>query len=160
MEIVVRAAVMFFVLFVLVRASGKRELAQMSAFELVLLMVLGDVVQQAITQEDMSMTGGTIAAATLTLLVVLLGVVTYRFPKVRTVVEGVPVIVIRRGEVIEAALRIERLTADELVAEARQHGIVDLATVDLCVLETDGRFSFIVDDASTPPDPPADPRPL
>ena len=110
MELVVRAAVMYVVLFGLVRMTGKRELAEMSAFEMVLLIVLGDVVQQAITQEDASITGAILTAGTLTLLVVLTSVGTYHFPKFRRLVDGCAVVVVRDGECLPTALRVERLT--------------------------------------------------
>jgi uncharacterized membrane protein YcaP (DUF421 family) len=157
-EVVLRSTVVFVVLFVLVRATGKRELAQLSAFELVLLMVLGDVVQQAVTEEHMSITGGAVAASTLTLLVLMLSVATHRLPALRRVVDGTPVVVLRNGIVDRRALAVERLTLEDVRAEARQHGIADLADVRWGILETDGRFSFITngadtsDDVSLPPD--------
>lgn len=150
MELVVRAAVMYVVLFALVRMTGKRELAEMSSFEMVLLIVLGDVMQQAITQEDASMTGALLTAGTITLLVVLTGGVAYRWPRFRRAVEGVPIVVVRDGAVVPESMRVERLTVDDILSEARQHGVDDLAAVRLAVLEPDGRFSFLtVDEGRT-----------
>jgi uncharacterized membrane protein YcaP (DUF421 family) len=150
MELVVRAAVMYVVLFGLVRMTGKRELAEMSAFEMVLLIVLGDVVQQAITQEDASITGAILTAGTLTLLVVLTSVGTYHFPRFRRLVDGCPVVVVRDGECLPKALKVERLTYEEVLAAARQHGFRDLSKIDVGILEADGRFSFIAHDGDEP----------
>lgn len=155
MELVVRAAVMYVVLFALVRMTGKRELAEMSSFEMVLLIVLGDVVQQAITQEDASITGALLTAGTLTLLVVLTGGAAYRWPKFRNAMEGVPIVIVRDGEVVHEAMRVERLTLDDVMSEARRHGIADLADVRICVLESDGRFSFVTDGTQNDDDDPS-----
>ena len=106
MELIVRAAVKYVVLWTLVRATGKRELAEMSSFEMVLLIVLGDVVQQAITQEDMSITGAVLAAGTLTLIVVATSYVAFRSKRFRSGVEGVPVIVISNGTLNQRAMRL------------------------------------------------------
>ena len=150
MELVVRAAVMYVVLFGLVRMTGKRELAEMSAFEMVLLIVLGDVVQQAITQEDASITGAILTAGTLTLLVVLTSVGTYHFPKFRRLIDGCAVVVVRDGECLPTALRVERLTREEVLAAARQHGFRDLSRIEIGILEADGRFSFIAHEGDEP----------
>ena len=159
MELVVRAAVMYVVLFGLVRMTGKRELAEMSAFEMVLLIVLGDVVQQAITQEDASITGAILTAGTLTLLVVLTSVGTYHFPRFRRLVDGCAVVVVRDGECLQTALRVERLTREEVLAAARQHGFRDLSKIEIGILEADGRFSFIAHEGDEPPDPDPPARP-
>ena len=145
MELVVRAAVMFVVLFVLVRVTGKRELAEMSAFEMVLLIVLGDVVQQAITQEDSSITGAVLTAGTLVFLVVVTGTIAHRFPRFGAVVDGTPVVLIRDGRFVESALALERLSIGDLMVELRERGIADVGQVDLGILEPDGRFSFLVE---------------
>jgi uncharacterized membrane protein YcaP (DUF421 family) len=161
MELVVRAAVMYAVLFGLVRMTGKRELAEMSAFELVLLIVLGDVVQQAITQEDASITGAILTAGTLTLLVVLTSLGTYRFPRFRNLIDGCAVMVVRDGEYLPQAMRAERLTPEEVLAAARQHGFRDLSKVEIGILEADGRFSFIAfrgDEPSSTDPPPEKPH--
>ena len=149
MELIARAAVMYVVLWTLVRATGKRELAEMSSFEMVLLIVLGDVVQQAITQEDMSITGAVLAAGTLTLIVVATSYVAFRSKRFRSGVEGVPVIVISNGKLNQPAMRLERLTVEEIHSEARQHGIASIEQIRIGVLEADGRFSFITNEPET-----------
>ena len=142
MEIVLRAAVMFAFLWLVTRAVGKRELGQLSAFELVLLVTMGDLVQQGITQEDYSVSGGMLTIGTFALLSVGLSYVSWRFPRSRPVLEGQPVVVVRSGEAQEEVLAYERLPVDDVLEAARREGIRDLAEVDLAVLETDGSISF------------------
>ncbi len=143
MEIVVRATVIYFFLWLVARGTGKRQLSEMTAFELILLVTLGDLVQQGVTQEDMSLTGAMLAVGTMTLWVVLFSYVEWRFPRTRPLVEGVPVVVVRDGEPVGEVLRLERVTFDELKEGARNQGISDLRDVRLGVLEPDGKFSFI-----------------
>ncbi len=150
MEIPLRATVIFFFLWGLTRALGKRELSQMSAFELVLLITVGDLVQQGVTQEDYSVTGAMLASGTLALWVLLFAYVSFRFGRARKVIEGEPVLIVRHGEPLTEALRIERLTLDEVLEEARQQGIADLAEVEVGVLEPEGSFSFIKADGERP----------
>lgn len=146
MEIAVRATAVFFFLWALSRALGKRELSQMSAFELVLLITVGDLVQQGVTQEDFSVTGAFLATGTIAFWVLLFSVVSFKFPATRRAIEGEPVLIMRRGEPLAEAMRTERLTLDELLEEARQQGISDLAEVEAAVLEPDGKFSFLTAD--------------
>ena len=142
MELVIRAAVMFAFLWLITRAVGKRELGQLSAFELVLLITMGDLVQQGVTQEDYSVTGAILTVGTFALLSVALSYITWRFPRSRPAVEGQPAVVVRSGEVQEKVLKYERLPMDDVLEAARKEGIRDLAEVDLAVLETDGSISF------------------
>jgi uncharacterized membrane protein YcaP (DUF421 family) len=145
MEIVIRSAAVYFFVWGLMRALGKRELSEISAFELVLLITIGDLVQQGITQEDMSVTGAVLAVGTIAFLILTTSYVGFRWPRTRSVVEGLPVVVIRDGEVQKEAVRVERLTVDELKDEARQKGIDDLGKVRVGILEPDGKFSFITE---------------
>lgn len=150
MEIIVRAALMFVFLFVVSRGTGKRELTQLTAFELILLVTMGDLVQQGVTQEDMSITGAFLAVGTMAFLVLATGWVSFKFRGARRVLEGVPVVIVDNGEFIDANLRAERVALDEVKEAARHQGIADLADVRLAVLEPDGRISFIrMDDAAT-----------
>lgn len=142
MEIVIRAAVMFAFLWLVTRAVGKRELGQLSAFELVLLVTMGDLVQQAITQEDYSVSGGMLTIGTFALLSVGLSYVSWRFPRSRPVLEGQPAVVVKNGEPQEQVLAYERFSVSELLEAARKEGIRDLDEVDLAVLENDGTVSF------------------
>jgi uncharacterized membrane protein YcaP (DUF421 family) len=150
MEIVVRASVIFFFLFLLTRGSKRRTLADFAPFELLLLVTIGDIVQQAVTQEDMSITGGVLAAATFAFWVSVLSFVTWRWPRANEVIEGVPLVIIKDGHTIDQVLRTERLPLSEVHEAARQHGIASLSAVRLGVLEPTGKISFIMVDGSDP----------
>lgn len=142
MDVIIRATLVFALLWFALRVSGKRQVTQLSAFELILLVTLGDLISQTVMQEDLSLTGGALAVATFTLLSILLSWVSWRFARARPVLDGEPSILLRDGEVNEDVLRYERLPLDDLLATAREHGVRDLADVDFVVLEADGTFSF------------------
>jgi uncharacterized membrane protein YcaP (DUF421 family) len=152
MELVFRTAVVYVVLWAVMRATGKRELAEMGPFDLVLLIVVGDVIQQAVTQEDMSLTGASIVLATMGLLVVTANALTRRSDRARHLLEGHPTTVVRDGSVDQDAMRLERLPMSDLLEAARSKGIDDLAKVKYAILEPNGRFSFITDEDSTSDD--------
>jgi uncharacterized membrane protein YcaP (DUF421 family) len=145
-EIVIRAATMFVIVWLITRIVGKRELGQLSAFELVLLVAIGDLIQQSVTQEDYSLTGGVLVVATFAVLTVTLSYVSWRFPRTRPVIDGRPTVVLERGRPRDRVLRYERLPMDELMEAARSNGIRDLAEIQLAVLETNGSFTFFVRD--------------
>ena len=148
MEIVLRAVAVYVILWLLLRAMGKRELAEVTAFELVILVVLGDMVQNGVTQEDMSVTGSTLAVATMGLLAVGSSVVGYRFRRTRPILEGEPSIVVRDGEVVDEVLHLQRITREELHEAARKNGIADLASVRWGIVESDGTFAFVTRDGA------------
>ncbi|MEA2703036.1 MAG: hypothetical protein QOJ69_1158 [Actinomycetota bacterium] len=143
MELVVRATVIYFFLWLVARGTGKRELSEMTAFELILLVTMGDLIQQGVTQEDMSIVGAMLAVGTLAFWIVVLSAVSWRFKRSRPILEGVPVVVVREGRPLMDVLKIERISLDELKEGARNQGILDLAEVDFGVLEPDGKFSFL-----------------
>jgi uncharacterized membrane protein YcaP (DUF421 family) len=141
-EIVFRAAAMFCFLWLVTRAVGKRELGQLSTFELVLLVTMGDLIQQAVTQEDYSVSGGVLAVGTFAILSVALSWTSWRFARSRRVLEGRPAVVVRNGEPQDKVMAAERMTLTELLEAARKQGIRHLADVELAVLENDGSVSF------------------
>ena len=143
MEIIIRATVIYFFLWGLTRALGKRELAEMTAFELLLLVVVGDLIQQGVTQEDMSITGAMMAVGTIAAWILVFSWLGWRFRPARNLIEGVPVVVVRDGRPIEPALRLERVAFDELLESARNQGIANLRDVELAILEPSGQFSFL-----------------
>lgn len=143
MEIVIRAAVLFVFLSLLMRAMGRRELSEITSFELVLLVTMGDLIQQGVTQEDMSVTGAILAVGTIALLVILTSYTAFRFPATRSILDGIAVVVVRDGRILDDVAKMERLTRSEILEGARQHGIDDLATVRIGILEADGRFTFL-----------------
>jgi uncharacterized membrane protein YcaP (DUF421 family) len=142
-EILIRATIVFWVLWVVARGLGKRELAEMSAFELILLVTVGDLVQQGVTQEDFSMTGALIAVGTLAFWILVLSMIGHWVPSTRRVLEGAPVVILRDGELADDILHLERIGRDDVEQAARAQGIRDLAAIDLGILEPDGRFSFL-----------------
>jgi uncharacterized membrane protein YcaP (DUF421 family) len=142
-DIVLRAAVVFFVLLVVMRAVGRRELNTMEPFDVILLVVIGDLVQQGVTQSDYSLTGAVTVIATITLLTVSTSYLSFRFRRLRPVLEGEPLVLLQDGRPIERNMRRERITLDELRSAARQQQIGSLDGVRLAILETDGRISFI-----------------
>ncbi len=143
MDIVIRATVMFAILFGLLRLMGKRELGQMTPFELVMLVVLGDLIQQGITHNDFSLTGATLAIATFAFWASVLGWVSYRWPRAERAIEGEPRVLIRDGAWIEANMKRDRLTRRELESEMRLAGIAHVRDVAWAILEPEGRISFI-----------------
>ena len=151
MDIVLRATAMFVLLYVLIRLLGKRELGQMTPFELVLLVVMGDLIQQGVTHNDFSLTGGMLAIGTFAFWALRLSWATYLFPKLKHVLEGEPRVIVRHGEIIEANLRRDRLTRDEILSEMRLAGIGRLADVQWAILEPQGKISFISKDSAPTP---------
>jgi uncharacterized membrane protein YcaP (DUF421 family) len=143
MEIVLRASIIFFFLLVLTRGMKKRTLGDMAPFEMILLVTLGDIVQQGITQEDFSLTGAILAVSTFGFWITVLSWLTWRSRRLARVIDGVPVVVVQDGTPVDAVLKVERLPLEELCEAARQEGIGDLAEVRLAVLEPSGRISFI-----------------
>lgn len=143
METIVRATILFWILWCLLRAAGKRELAEMTAFELILLMVMGDLIQQGVTQEDMSITGAALSVTTVMLWSLGLSYVVFRSRRAARALEPRPAIVVRDGRVDDEMMRIQRLTTDELLEAARNHGIASLQSVRWAILESDGKLSFI-----------------
>ena len=143
MDIVLRTILVFAVLLVLMRVIGRRELSSLQPFDLILLIVLGDAVQQGLTQDDYSLTGAFLVIFTFAVLQVLVSFLGYKFPRARPVLEGEPLIVVHDGELVEHNLKRERLTPEEVAESARQNGIAHLSEVRWAVLETTGAISFI-----------------
>ena len=143
MDIVIRAAVIFFFVYLLTRLLGRRELNSLEPFDLILLVVVGDLVQQSITQNDESLTGALLAISTIGLLTVALSWLSFRFRRMRPILTGEPIVLVEEGEVIESNLSRQRLTQEEIGAEARLEGISSIEDVRWAILETNGRISFV-----------------
>jgi uncharacterized membrane protein YcaP (DUF421 family) len=142
MDLVFRTVFVFVLIFVVTRAVGRRELSSMEPFDMILLVVIGDLVQQGVTQSDYSLTGATTVISTIALLTVFTAWLSFRVRRLRPVLEGEPVVLMVDGEVLERNLRRERMTVEELEAEARQQQIGSLGDVRFAVLETNGKISF------------------
>jgi uncharacterized membrane protein YcaP (DUF421 family) len=143
MDIVIRAAVIFVFVYLLTRLLGRRELSSLEPFDLILLVVVGDLVQQGVTQNDESLTGALLAISTIGLLTVALSYLAFKFKRLRPVLDGEPIVLVEDGELIEPNLRRQRLTREEIGAEARLEGIAAIEDVRWAILETNGRISFV-----------------
>jgi uncharacterized membrane protein YcaP (DUF421 family) len=143
MDIVLRAIVLYaFVVFVM-RVTGRRELSSLSAVDLVLLIVLGDAIQQGLTQSDYSVTGAVIAVSTIATMSVLTSYLSFRSPRARKVLEGLPIVVVEHGKLVERNLRRERMTEDEVAEEMRMQQIGSLDEVEWAIVESNGSMSFL-----------------
>jgi uncharacterized membrane protein YcaP (DUF421 family) len=143
MDLVLRTVYVFFLILLVTRAVGRRELSSMEPFDLILLVVIGDLIQQGVTQSDYSLTGTTTVIATMATLVVTTAYVSFRFRRLRPLLEGEPILLMADGRLLEKNLRRQRMTVEEFRAEARQQSIATLDDIDYAVLETNGRISFI-----------------
>jgi uncharacterized membrane protein YcaP (DUF421 family) len=143
MDLVLRAAVIFFFILVVARAVGRRELSELEPFDLIMLVVLGDLVQQGITQNDQSVTGTLIVISTIALLTVLVSWASFRSRRVRLLTQGRPIVLVEDGRLIERNARRERITLEDVREEARRAQLASLDDVRWGILEDDGHISFI-----------------
>ena len=143
MDIVVRTAITFLIIFFLTRVVGKRELSTFEPFDVILLVVMGDLVAQGVLQSDYSMTGLVLATSTMALMTVGASYLSYRVRALRPLLDGEPIVLVEAGKAIDGNLRRERITYDELLASARLQGIEAIDQVKWAVLETSGRISFV-----------------
>jgi uncharacterized membrane protein YcaP (DUF421 family) len=156
MEIVIRASVMFLVVYGLLRLMGKRELGQMAPFELVTLIVMGDLIQQGVTHQDFSLTGATLAILTFAAWALIFNLFAHHLAPVRRLLEGEPVVLVRHGKPLKHNLDRESIDTDELASAMRLAGIARLEEIDWAILEPEGKISFIRQDAATGNSPNSD----
>jgi uncharacterized membrane protein YcaP (DUF421 family) len=143
MDVVLRGVFAFLLVFLITRIVGRRELGTLEPFDLILLVVLGDLIQQGVTQSDYSVTGMTLAVGTITLMTVLVSYLSFRFGRLRPLLDGEPIVMIQDGKVLDRNLKRERLTEEELAMEARLQQIDSLDKVGWAILEKGGQISFI-----------------
>jgi uncharacterized membrane protein YcaP (DUF421 family) len=143
MDIVFRAFIAYVVILFLTRVVGRRELGSLEPFDLILLVTIGDLVQQGVTQNDFSLTGMGLAIGTIAMLTVFFSYLPWRFRVLRPLLEGVPVILVDNGDVIEKNLRRHRITQEEIAAAGRAQNLPSIADVRWAVLETNGQITFI-----------------
>ncbi|MCW2971151.1 MAG: hypothetical protein JWO23_2278 [Solirubrobacterales bacterium] len=143
MDLVIRATVVFFFILLVTRIAGRRELAELEPFDLILLVVLGDLVQQGITQSDESVTGTLIVISTIALLSVGVSWMSFRSRRARLLTAGEPIVLVQGGRPIERNLRRERITLEDVQEEARRSQITSLAELQWAILEDDGHISCI-----------------
>ena len=143
MQIIGRATVVFWMIFLLTRGLKRRSLADMAPFEMILLVVLGDIIQQGVMQQDYSVTGAFLSLGAFGFWITMVTYVTWRSKKARRIMEGVPVVLVADGKPIDRALAVERMPLEEVLEAARQQGVDDLAKIRLAILEVSGRISII-----------------
>lgn len=143
MDIVLRAAAAYVFIIFMLRIIGRRELGTLAPSDIVLLVVMGDLIQNGVTQSDDSVTGIFLAVSTFAMLTVAMSFLTFKSRRASRFVEGEPLILLQDGRAVERNLKAERLNLDDLAEEARSNGIESLDDVKWCVLETGGTISFI-----------------
>ena len=143
MDIVFRAIVIFFFIFLITRVVGRRELSSLEPFDLILLIVTGDLIQQGVTQNDYSVTGALTAIGTIAAMTVLVSYASFKWRRVRTALDGEPIVLVLDGRLLEGNLKRERMTREELEAEIRLQQAESVDDVKLAVLETGGKVSVL-----------------
>lgn len=143
MDIVFRAAAAYVFIVFMLRIIGRRELSTLAPTDLVLLVVMGDLIQNGVTQSDYSVTGVFLAVSTFALLTVAMSFVTFKSRRADRLIEGEPLILVQDGKPVEKNLRAERIALSDIAEEARGNGIESLDEVKWCVLEASGSMSFI-----------------
>ena len=148
MDLVIRTVVLYLFVILLMRIVGRRELSSLTAVDLVLLIVMGDAIQQGLTQDDYSVTGAIIVVSTFAVLQVATSYIAFRSRRLRQVLEGRPVVLIDDGEFVQDNLRRQRLTPEDVAEEMRLQQIIDFDKVRWAILEANGRISFIEKESS------------
>ena len=143
MDLALRAIFLFSFVYLLTRIMGRRELSSLEPFDLILLVVIGDAIQQGLTQDDYSVTGAMIVVGTFAVLQVFVSFLSYRFPRLRPVLDGEPIVIVQDGKPIERNMKRERITLEEVMVEARQQQIASIDDIAWAVLETSGKVSVI-----------------
>jgi uncharacterized membrane protein YcaP (DUF421 family) len=146
MDIVLRAVVIFFLILLITRIVGRRELSMNEPFDLILLVVIGDLVQQGVTQSDFSVTGTLLALSTFAVLTVLVSFVSFRLRPVRKVLEGSPLVLVDNGRPVEQTLTSQRVALEEILSEARAQQLTTLSQIRWAILEPNGTISIIPHD--------------
>lgn len=140
-QLILRAVIVYLALVALVRMTGKRQIGQLSPFDLILLLILSESVQNAITDDEHSITGGLLLAATLVGLNYLVGIVTFKSERAERIIQGHPEILVRNGQVIEPVMTKAKISDKELESALREAGFFKLGDVKLAILEDNGRIS-------------------
>ncbi len=144
MDLALRAVVVYFFIFLLTRIVGRRELSSLGPFDIILLVVIGDAVQQGLTQDDYSLTGAVIVVTANALLQVFTSYLSFRFRVLRPVLEGDPIVIIQDGKPIERNMHRERLTLEDVMEEARSSAqIASVDEIQFAVVERNGTISFL-----------------
>ncbi|MHB0878612.1 MAG: DUF421 domain-containing protein [Anaerolineae bacterium] len=142
-DTILRTSVIYFALLIGLRLSGKREIGQITLFDLVMLLLVANSVQNAMVGADNTLVGGLISAATLLAVHSVVARSTLRWPRLRHLVEGTPTVLVSHGQVVAAHLRREGIDEEMLAGALREHGVADLKDVEMAVLEVDGSISVV-----------------
>jgi uncharacterized membrane protein YcaP (DUF421 family) len=142
-DVILRAVIIYVVVFAFTRVLGRRELSTLQPFDLILLVIIGDLIQSGVTQNDLSVTGVLLVLCTIGILQVLFSYLGFRFRRIRPVLQGEPIVLVENGRLIDRNMRRERLTPDDLAEKARLSEIGSIDEIRWAVLETNGDISFI-----------------
>jgi uncharacterized membrane protein YcaP (DUF421 family) len=148
-DIALRTAAIYLVALIGLRLAGKREIGQMTVFDLVVLLLIANAVQNAMVGTDTSLTGGVLAAVVLLVLNAVVARLRLRWPRLRRLVEGSPTLLVLHGEVLPDHLRREGLDQETLEAALREHGVSEVRDVEMAVLEIDGSISVVPSGGTT-----------
>lgn len=149
-EIALRTLIVYALLLLLIRLAGKREIGQLTPFDLVVLLLISNAVQNAMTGPDTSVAGGMVAAVTLIVANSIVALVRHRSRKFRRFVEGIPIALVSHGQIQYRALKRERMTVGDLMAALREHDIADVHNCQLVMLEIDGTVSVLRQEGADP----------
>ena len=141
--IIIRTTVVYLVILIGLRLSGKREIGQMTIFDLVVLLLIANAVQNAMVGSDTSLTGGILAATVLLAVNLIVARLRLRWPRLRRWVEGTPTLLILHGKIIPKRLLREGIDEETLLAILREHGLTEIDEVEMAVLEIDGSISVV-----------------
>src|SRR4029450_12002971 len=142
LELIFRGVVVYLVLFALMRFIGKKHVGELSPFDLVVLLIISETVDGSLIGDDHSLTGGLISAATLVVLVQIVGYFTWRSRKAERLVDGVPRVLVRHGHVNDRVMKEEQITRGELIEALRREGHTALTDIRFAILETDGSITL------------------
>jgi uncharacterized membrane protein YcaP (DUF421 family) len=143
LRIIFSSILIYLFIIAAIRLFGKKELAQLSVFDLVFILLISNAVQNAMVLGDNSLLGGIVAAGTLFVVNYCLKFLQYRFPRFSRTLQGDAIMLVYKGKVIESHMRIAKITYDELMETIREHGVGDVSEVDLAILEVDGNISVL-----------------
>ncbi len=149
-DILLRTTLVYVLILVGLRLAGKREIGQMTVFDLVVLLLLANAVQNAMVGPDTSLIGGAMAALMLLVLNSLVAQLRLRWPRLGRIIGGSPTLLVLHGEVITSHLRHEGIDQETLEAALREHGIAEVSEVEMAVLEIDGSISIVPVDSDHP----------
>lgn len=142
-DIAFRSSCVYIFMIIAFRIFGKRELAQLSIADLVLVVLISNAVQNAMVGENTTLIGGITAASVLFALNMLLGVLMFRYKRIRNIVQSIPLTLISNGKIVQQHMDDVMLTEDELMAAVREHGVESIKDVSLAIMEVDGNISII-----------------